>query len=73
MLQLIDGFSLMMSAQAAALGIVGWLVTPNRTLSLTYCAACLTFTTISVLYFFVIPTSFVVMASLLFAAALFRN
>jgi hypothetical protein len=30
MSQLIDGFSLMFSAQSAALGLIGWLVAPDR-------------------------------------------
>jgi len=73
MSDLLHGYSVMMSAQSIALGIIGWLIVPDRSMCTVYGVACLTFTAVSVVYFFFIPTSFVAIAFAFFAAASFRR
>jgi len=72
MWDLFSGFSLMMSAQSAALGLLAWLVEPSRRMALVFATAAAVFTAISVAYFFAIPTACLVLAALLFALAAWR-
>jgi hypothetical protein len=73
MWDLFQGFSLMFSVQSITLGIVGWMATPDRRLCAAFAAASIAFALVSITYFFIVPTSFVVVAALLFAAALTRG
>ena len=73
MWDLFQGFSLMFAVQSLALGIVGWIATPDRGLCAAFAAASIAFALVSIAYFFVVPTSFVVVSALLFAVALLRS
>ena len=73
MWDLFSGFSLMLSAQSAALGVIGWLVPPQRRMAIVFTAASAVCTVLSLAYFFAIPTACLALATLLFSLAAWRG
>lgn len=73
MWDLFSGFSLMLSAQSATLGVIGWLVPPQRRMAIVFTVAAAVCTALSLAYFFAIPTACLALATLLFALAVWRG
>lgn len=73
MWDLFSGFSLMMSAQSAALGVLGLLLRPERRFAVAFALASAAATAISLAYFFAIPTAFLALATVLFVLAVWRG